>query len=79
MLSIEARLHQALETINFYERLITSLREALRQYRLLDAQIRLEERIAALPTTSQERLRAAFPGQDLAGLREAINVERKRL
>jgi hypothetical protein len=76
-LSIEAKLNQALETISFYERQITSLREALCQYRLLDAQAELEKRIASLPTDAKERLRTAFPGVDLAGLKTAIKIEHR--
>ena len=76
-MSIEARLNQTIEQVNFYERVITSLRNELLQYRLLDAQIELEQRIASLPTDAKERLRKAFPGVDLGGLKQAINVEKR--
>ena len=74
---MEAKLNQALETINFYERQIVSLREELLNYRLLDAQVKLEQRIAALPASAQERLRKAFPGTDLGGLKQAVNIEKR--
>jgi hypothetical protein len=77
MLSIEAQLNQALETIKFYERQITTLKEALCQRRLLEAQVELETRIASLPTDAKERLRTAFPNTDLGGLKQAINIERR--
>lgn len=77
MMSVEAKLNQALETINFYERLITSLRNQLNHERLLNAQVELEAKIAALPTDAKERLRTAFPGVVLDGLKQAVNIEKR--
>lgn len=77
MMSVEAKLNQALETINFYERVITSLRNQVHEARLFKAQVELEERIAKLPTDAKERLRQAFPGVALDGLRQAVNVEKR--
>jgi hypothetical protein len=77
MISIEARLNEALTTITHRENVIVSLKEELRQARMLIAQIELEGRIASLPTDAKERLRKAFPGTDLGGLKQAVNVEKR--
>lgn len=77
MQSVEAKYNQALETLNFYERVITTLRSELTQLRTFKAQVELEERIALLPTDAKERLRQAFPGTDLGGLRQAVRVEQR--
>lgn len=53
------------------------LKEALRQERVLKAQVELETKIAGLPPDAKERLRKAFPGADLGGLKQAINVEKR--
>jgi hypothetical protein len=57
--------------------------EARRSIRLRNIRHNIEERekmllLSGLSDESKTRLRAAFPGTDLNGLREAINVERKR-
>jgi len=70
MLSIEVQLNQALAENQ-------QLKNTLHQERLLHAQVTLEERIQALSPASQERLRKAFPGTDLGGLKQAANVERR--
>lgn len=75
--SIEAQLNEALETIKSYERIISQLKNALRQERLLKAQVALEERIKDLPTDAKERLRKAFPTTDLNGLKQAVGIEKK--
>jgi hypothetical protein len=77
MMSVEARLNEALATISHRENVIVSLKEELRQARLLIAQIELEGRIVALPTEAKQRLRKAFPGTDLGGLKQAVKVEKR--
>ena len=81
MTSVEIKLNEALDTINFCERQITSLRGALHQERVAHAATRrawtLKE--SGLPQSSIDRLHVAFAkSTDNAGLREAINVEKKR-
>lgn len=71
MKSVETQLNEALEQN-------TILKRVIHQQHLLRAQVELEERIAALPTDAKERLRKAFPGTDLAGLKQAIKVEQRR-
>ncbi len=77
MLSLETQLNQAFERIGQLTGENIELKNALHQERLLHAQVTLEERIEKLSPASQERLRKAFPGTDLGGLRQAINVERR--
>lgn len=77
MMSVEARLNEALATIEHHEKMIVTLRGELHQARLFVAQVELEGKIAKLPTTSQERLRKAFPGFVLGGLIQAVNVEKR--
>lgn len=77
MTSIEVKLNEALATIQHHENVIVTLQEALRKERTLKAQVELEERIALLPTDAKERLRRAFPGSVVGGLKEAVNVERR--
>ena len=77
MISIEVRLNEALATIQHHENVIITLQEALRQERLLKAQVELETRIADLPSDAKERLRKAFPNVDLGGLRQAVKVEKR--
>ena len=78
MTSVEAKLNQLLDENAALTRIITQLKQALRQARLLMKQTELEERIQNLPMESRERLRKAFPDTDLNGLRQAIHVEEKR-
>jgi len=77
MISIEVRLNEALTTIRHHENVIITLQEALRQERLLKAQVELETRIVDLPSDAKERLRKAFPNVDLGGLRQAVKVEKR--
>lgn len=76
-MSVEAKLNEALEQINFYERVITSLRTQPHQEHLLKAQVELESKIATLPTEAKERLRQALPGVVLDGLKQAVNIEKR--
>ena len=78
MTSIEVKLNEALATITHRENVIVTLKGELHQARLLLAQVELEGRIATLPTESQERLRKAFPGTYIGGLKQAVNVEKRR-
>lgn len=67
----------ALAKVQFYEDLVVKLRSQIRLHKLVKAQVELEERIANLPPDAKQRLREAFPSTDIAGLKEAINVERR--
>lgn len=77
MKSLELQLNEALATIEHYQRVVDALKTALHEEKLLHAQVQLEAKIAALPTDAKERLRRAFPGTHIAGLREAVNVEKR--
>lgn len=79
-MSIEAKLNQALETINFYERLIVSLRTAVTEAHIKTATA--ERRhilyLSGLSQASVDRLHVAFANStDNAGLKEAINCEKR--
>lgn len=76
MKSVETQLNEALDEVAFYKRINGELRTEIHRLRLRDAQTQLEERIAALPTDAKERLRAAFPGTDVGGLKQAVRVEK---
>ena len=77
MMSVEAKLNEALATITHHENVIVTLKGELHQAKLFVAQVELEGRIANLPIESQERLRKAFPGFVLDGLKQAVNVEKR--
>ena len=79
MTSIETKVHELADDNEALTRIITQLKVEIHRLRLRDAQTQLEERIAALPTASQERLRTAFPGTDLGGLKQAVTTERKQM
>jgi hypothetical protein len=78
MISVEARLNEALSTISHHENVIVTLKEELHQARLLLAQVELEGRITNLPLESRERLRKAFPGTHMGGLKQAVKIEKRR-
>jgi hypothetical protein len=79
MTSIEAKYNQLLDENAALQRIIASLKASLVEARRLVAQTELEERIQDLPPEARERLRKAFPGSDLAGSKQAINIERRNL
>lgn len=56
--------------------------EARLSIRIANTRKRIEERekmllLSGLSEESKERLRKAFPGHDLGGLKQAIKIERK--
>jgi len=75
--SLEIKINQLSDENAALTRIIAQLRTEVHRLRLLHSQIELEERIASLPVASQQRLRAAFPGTDLGGLKQAVNAERR--
>jgi hypothetical protein len=79
MKSCEVLLNEALDEVAFYKRISAELRAEIHRLRLRDAQTELEERIAALPTESQERLRKAFPGTFIGGLKQAVKTEQRHM
>jgi hypothetical protein len=75
MKSLEMQLNEERENVKCFERINSELKTEIHRLRLLMAQTELEERIQKLPTEGKERLRKAFPGTDIGGLKEAVNVE----
>jgi hypothetical protein len=78
MVSLDTKLNEALAQLQHHENVIVTLKGELHKARLFVAQVELEGRIATLPTESKERLRKAFPGTDMGGLKQAVNVEKRR-
>ena len=78
-LSLEVRLNSALDEIAFYKRVNGELRTEIHRLRLRDAQVNLEERITNLPEDAKQRLRVAFPGTDIGGLKQAVKAEQRLL
>ena len=82
MKSIEVQLNEALDNNRFLERQIVSLRHALTQARLEAAAIKRKHILkeAMLEAESITRLERAFTNStDNAGLKEAINAERRHM
>lgn len=80
MTSIEAKFHEATETINFLQRLVTTLRSELHKARVERAACErkyiLKE--CGLPEDAKQRLDDAFKtSTDNAGLKQAINCEKR--
>lgn len=81
MKSIEVQLHEALEQINTKDSEIVSLKRAIHQKQLTIANIQRDWKLkeAGLPEPCVKRIHDAFATSlDNAGLKEAINVERRK-
>ena len=81
MMSVESRLNEALETIKQHENLIISLKAACHAAQVKVATIDRKYILMGwgLSEVSVARLNEAFKNStDNAGLKEAINVEKKR-
>ena len=80
MKSIEAQLSEALDEASFYKRINVELKAALHQAQIhkATAERRHILYLSGLPQVSVDRLHVAFAkSTDNAGLREAINVEKR--
>ena len=73
--NFDPTLHNAISRIRELEQDVASLKQALHQERVLRQQCNLEKEIQHLPLEARDRLRRAFPGVDLGGLRSAVRVE----
>jgi CHASE3 domain sensor protein len=78
MVSLEMQLNEERETVKCFERINSELKTEIHRLRLLIAQTELEERIQKLPQAAQERLRTAFPGTNIGGLKQAVNIEKRK-
>lgn len=81
MMTIEARLNEALERIKQQNIEIAELKEHVKRERITASYYEREWRInnAGLSTESRARLHKAFEGHVCnGGLKEAINIEKRR-
>jgi hypothetical protein len=81
MKSIEVQLHEALKQINTKDSEIVSLKRVIHQKQLTIANIQRDWKLkeAGLPEPCVKRIHDAFATSlDNAGLKEAINVERRK-
>jgi hypothetical protein len=79
--SIETKLNKALGAISIQGQMIAKLKRAIHQKSITIASIQRDARLkeSGLPQLAIKRLHEAFAtSTDNAGLKEAINVERKR-
>jgi hypothetical protein len=90
MKSLETQIAEERENVRFFERINSELRTEIHRInselrteihrlRLLFAQLKVEERIKDLPPEGKARLRAAFPGDYVCGINEAVNCEKRLL
>jgi hypothetical protein len=81
MLSVEAKLNAALDQIKHQEAEIASLKNEVSNNRIDAAHYERELRMvnAGLPREAKDRLHRAFEhSRDNAGLKQAINTEKRR-
>lgn len=81
MKSVEAQLNEALELLKAKDAEIISLKQAVRTKQLTIASVQRDWKLekAGLPEPCVLRLRVAFANStDNAGLKEAINVEKRK-
>jgi hypothetical protein len=77
----DSRVDRILDLPQRRQQLSLEARRSIRQANIRRAQQELEKQLllSGLPEESKARIRTAFTGTDLGGLRQALNVERRKV